>query len=57
MGQILQEVEAGKRPDRKDIADRSPIYKIYWAQCKSVAVRDGVLERHWESANRRTKTA
>jgi hypothetical protein len=57
VGQILQEVEAGQRPDWKDVADRSPIYKSNWAQSKSLVVRDGVLERHWESAGGRTKTA
>jgi hypothetical protein len=57
MVQILQEVDAGQRPEWKDIADRSPIYKSYWAQWKSLLVRHGVLERHCESADRRTKTA
>jgi hypothetical protein len=27
LGQLLQEVEAGQRPEWKDIADRSPNYK------------------------------
>jgi hypothetical protein len=49
MGPLLQEVEAGQRPEWKDIADRSPTYKGYWAQWKSLVVRDGVLERLWES--------
>jgi hypothetical protein len=53
VGLILQEAETGQRPEWKDIADRSPTYKSYWAQWKSLAVRDGVLERHWESANGR----
>jgi hypothetical protein len=57
VGHIPQEVEAGQRPEWKDIADRSPIYKSYWAQRKSLAVRDGVLERNWESAAGRMKTA
>jgi len=26
-----------------------PIYKNNWAQCKSLAVTDGVLGRQWES--------
>jgi hypothetical protein len=50
-------VEAGQRPQWKDIADRSPTYKSYWAQWKSLVVRDGVLERLWESVDGRTKTA
>jgi hypothetical protein len=32
MGQVLQEVEDGQRPEWEDIADRNPIYKSYWAQ-------------------------
>jgi hypothetical protein len=45
VGQILQEVEAGQRPESCR------------AQWKSLVVRDGVTQRHWESANRTTKTA
>jgi hypothetical protein len=33
------------------ICDRGLIYKSYWAQWKSLAVRDDVLERHWELAD------
>jgi hypothetical protein len=57
IGPILQEVETGRRPEWKDIADRSPPYKSYWAQWKSLAVRNGVLKRNWESANGRSKVA
>jgi hypothetical protein len=57
VGRILQEVEAGQRSDWRDVADWSPIYKSYWAQWKSLVVRDGVLELHLESADRGTKTA
>jgi hypothetical protein len=56
VGPLLKEVEAGQRPEWKDISDRSPTYKSYWAQWQSLAVRDGVLERHWESADGKTKT-
>jgi hypothetical protein len=49
LGSLLQEVE--------DIADRSPTYKSYWTQRKSLVVRDGVLERLWEYADGRNKTA
>jgi hypothetical protein len=38
IGSILQEVESGRRPEGKDIADRIPTYKSYWAQLKSLAV-------------------
>jgi hypothetical protein len=54
---ILQEVEAGQHPEWKNIADHSLIYKSYWVQWKSLLVRDGLLERHWESAYGRTRTA
>jgi hypothetical protein len=57
IGPILQEVETGRRTERKNIADRNPKNKSYLAQWKSLAIRDGVLERKWESANGRTKVA
>jgi hypothetical protein len=57
IGPILQEVETGQRPVWKYIADRSLTYKSYWAQCKSLAVRNGVLELNWESANGRSRIA
>jgi hypothetical protein len=57
IGRILREVETGRRPEWKYIADRSPTFKSYWAQWKSLAVRNGVLERNWESANGRSKVA
>jgi hypothetical protein len=47
IGPILQEVKAGQRPEWKDIVDRSLTYKSYWAQWKSLAVRNGILERNW----------
>jgi hypothetical protein len=39
----------------KTSRDRSPTYKSYWAQWKSLAVRNSVwvLERNWESADER----
>lgn len=39
VGQILQEAETGQRIERKDIADRSLIYKSYWAQGNAPIVR------------------
>jgi hypothetical protein len=57
IGPILQDVETGRRPEWKDITDRSPTYKSYWAQWKSLAVRNGILEHNWESANGRSKIA
>ena len=44
-------MEAGQYPE-EGISERSPIYKSYWAQWKSLVARDGVLESHWESADR-----
>jgi hypothetical protein len=45
VGQLLKEVEA-RRPGWEDINDRRPNYKSYWAQWKSLTVRNGLLERH-----------
>jgi hypothetical protein len=53
LGPLMREMEAGQRPEWKDISDRGPIYKSYWVQWKSVALRNGVLVRHWESADRK----
>jgi hypothetical protein len=33
-------------------ANRSPTLKEYWAKCKPLAVRDGILEHHLESIDR-----
>jgi hypothetical protein len=51
VGLILQEMEAGQHLEQKDTADCNPTYKRYWAQRKFLAVSDGILEHHWESAN------
>ena len=56
VGQLLREVEAGQRPEWGEISDRSSVYKSYWAQWKSLAVRDGILIRYWESTDGRKKT-
>lgn len=49
----------GQHPEWKDIANHSPTYRRYWAQWKSVTVRNGVLrvEHHWESADGQSKIA
>jgi hypothetical protein len=52
---ILEEAETGQRPEWKDIADRRPTYKSYCAQWKFLAVRNGILERHWESTDGRSE--
>jgi hypothetical protein len=44
----MEEVETVQLPEWKDIADRSPKYKSCWVQWKLIAVRDGILKRHWE---------
>jgi hypothetical protein len=46
VGPILLEMEAEPCPEWNDTADRSPIYKSYWAQWDSMVARDGGLERH-----------
>jgi hypothetical protein len=55
IGPILEEVETGQLPEWKDIADCSPTYKNYWAKWKSLAVRNGILQRHWKFADGRSK--
>jgi hypothetical protein len=57
IGPILREIETGQRPEWKEIADRCLTYKSYWAQWKSLAVRNGILQRNWESANGRVTIA
>jgi hypothetical protein len=36
---------------------RQPYIRNYWAQWKSLAVRNGVLEDNWESSNRQSQRA
>jgi hypothetical protein len=36
----------GQRPELNDI-ERNLTYENYWAQWKSLAVKNGLLERHW----------
>jgi hypothetical protein len=55
--QILQEVDVLQCPEWKNIGDRSTVYGRKWAQLNSLVERDGVLKRHWESADGRTKTS
>jgi hypothetical protein len=55
IGSILEEVETGQCPAWKDIAGCSPTHKSYWAQWKFLAVRNGILEHCWKSANGRSK--
>jgi hypothetical protein len=53
----VEEVETGQHPERKGITNHRLAYKDYWAQWKSLALRNGILEHHWESANRQSKIA
>jgi hypothetical protein len=53
----MREVEAGQCLEWRHISDRSPIYKSYWAQLKSLAVRDGVLVHCWELTDGKKETA
>jgi hypothetical protein len=57
IGPILQDVEPGRRPQWKDNANRNTTYKSFWTQWKPLAVRNGVLDSKWESANRRSNVA
>jgi hypothetical protein len=57
IGPILEEVKARQCPEWKDIANRSPMYKSYWAQWKSLTVRNGILECHRESIDGQSKIA
>jgi hypothetical protein len=57
IGPILQELVTGQRPEWKDIAGCSPTYETYWAQWKLLAVKDGIWESNWESANGHSKIA
>jgi hypothetical protein len=51
IGPILEEAQTGQLPEGEDVADGSTTYESYWAQWKSLAVREGILEHHWESAD------
>jgi len=53
----MLEMEAGQYPEWRDISDWGAIYKSYWALWKSLAVRDGMLEHDWESADVTNKMA
>jgi hypothetical protein len=53
----IREVEAGHHPKRKGSADRSLACKCCRSQQKSLAVKNGVLERRKESDDRRARTA
>jgi hypothetical protein len=46
VGPLLRQMEAGQCPKWRDVSDWGPIYKSYWAQWKSHAVRDGVQQCH-----------
>jgi hypothetical protein len=51
IGPIMEDIQTGQCPEWEVIGDRSPTYKSYWAQWKSLAVKNGIPERHWESAD------
>jgi hypothetical protein len=54
---ITSLMENGQRPEYIHIADRNLTIKSYWAQWKSLAVRNNTLECNWESANGLSKMA
>ena len=41
--------ELENRPDWETVAPRSPATKLYWAQWRSLHLREGVLHRIWET--------
>jgi hypothetical protein len=47
VGPIL-EADIGNHLEWKYTDDHSLTYKVYWAQWKSLAVRDCILKRHWK---------
>ena len=49
-GPLIWEIEAGQRPEWRDVSDRGPIYELL-VPVKSLALRDGVLEPHWDSTD------
>jgi hypothetical protein len=51
----LEDVETWQPPGWKDIADGSITYKSYWVQLKFFVLTNGILHRHWESADGRSK--
>lgn len=57
IGPIPEEVDTGQCPEWKDVPDPKPKYKRYWAQWKSLAMRNGMLEHHWEFPDRQLKIA
>jgi hypothetical protein len=57
VGPNLEEAEIGHHPEWKDIADRRPTRKSYCNQWNCHTVRNGILERHWESTDGQSKSA
>jgi len=51
---IIRGKEEGQRPARQEIASEGPSAKAYWLQWDSLLLRDGVLQRKWESPNLKT---
>jgi hypothetical protein len=46
IGLILWEMYAIEDPRWKDTADRNHICKSYWAQKRSLVIREGILDHH-----------
>jgi hypothetical protein len=55
VGPVLEEIKNGQCLDWKDNSDHSPTYKGYWAQWKSLTLRDGIPEHYWESTTEDVK--
>jgi hypothetical protein len=54
---IFKKVETEQCPERKSIAYCSPNRKNYWGKRRSLALRNGLLERHCDSPDEQSKIA
>ena len=43
------DIQSDTKPDWQTVASRSPFTKLYWAQWKSLWLREGVLHWLWET--------
>jgi hypothetical protein len=55
MEPILEEAETRQRLEWKDVAKHRSIHQSYWAQWKSLTVRNSILQHHRESTDGRYK--
>jgi len=55
LNKIISALQQGVRPKWDEISGECPLVKAYWAQWKSLSLKDGILYRIWESVNGNTK--